>query len=226
MEAFKTHGDLVSHIEALPVEDTFLVVAHPGSATVFLCHQLHSIGRLTVHEKRNNKTPEGAKNWVTYEKWLPDWKDFDHIFWLVREPIRTIFSMNSLFTQPRDIGAKVVNSVYPGGMPSHIERLFNIGDYLRIAAFSVLTLNLRCKALGLPLYRVEDITQRVEKSDLDIKSPLGHTHDPETPLWDRLFKRCPIYTERLLEDTVRYGYPIRDEHCKRPAPDLTSLGAF
>lgn len=218
-----TRGDIVSFVETIPKRQRLCIVTHPGSATVYACHQLYSIGRPMIHEIRNENTPEGAEDWMTYNIWPPMWKLFDHVLWMVREPIRAVYSMNALFTQPRGIGVKIVKSVCDG-LPERAEHWFKTGDYLSAAAFSVYTLNLRAKAWGLPLFRVEDLKQRVETTDLKIKAHAQHTHYPETPLWSRIADRNPELCERLMEDTIRFGYEIKEEHLEPPPPETKSLG--
>lgn len=220
-----TKGDICSFVELLPKGQRFCIVTHPGCATVYACHQLYSIGRPMVHELRNENTPEGAEDWMTYNIWPPAWKLFDHILWMVREPIRVVYSMNALFAQPRGIGIKILKEVC-AGLPDRAKHWLEVGDYLSAAAFSVYTLNLRALSWRLPLFRVEDLVQRVETTDLKIKAHAQHTHHPETALWSRLADRNPELCERLMEDTLRFGYEIKEEHLEPPPKELESLGSL
>ena len=197
-------SDLINEIERLTYDDPLrvLVVAHPGAGTQWACDQLTAAGLPTAHEAFTKKSPPDAVHLMTFKEWAPDWWDWDARLWLVREPIRVVYSMQTLYRRRPNVAREVARTAL--GDPEALDDVLNL-DPLRAALRSVVTMHLRCEAWGpklLPRYRVEDIQPR-EPVPTD-----SNTHKPEDPDWWRLAERDLEFAEMLMEQTARYGYAI------------------
>lgn len=207
--------DLIDEIQSYGPDARVLVVAHICSATTFVCDQLNAIGIPTAHETPDNKrNPPNWRVFVSYQTWAPDWNDYDHVLWLVREPIKVVYSSQEIYRRRFDVLEKVFECL-------DLEKPnWPDDDLLGLSMMSVSTLNHRAEAWRLPRFRAEDIRTRVE-----LPPERKNTHRPELQEWWRLAERDTAIAELLVSQTLRYGYDVDVSRLKPREPDLVDLAA-
>jgi hypothetical protein len=200
--------DLAEAIGWIPDDENVLVVAHPCSGTRWLQHVIHErTSRAVYHErppKHANRNERGHVM-ISYRYWGLDTYPYDHIFHLVREPIRVVYSMAHLVAKIGPaVNAHLAGFIWriPSLEASHLMEITESGYTLKAALWTVTAFNKKADKLEYERYRIED----VEDVDRDADLPRNSHNRDVTPDFKALQHADVIQAYELANSHFRYGY--------------------
>jgi hypothetical protein len=197
-----TTRDLPDAWLSLPVDKCPLLLAHPGTATRFLRYNMAAMRGIKygrIGHERGSPTAKYAAMISCYywDQRYWDERGWDPIWHIVREPIKVIYSIATLFHQDAAGRQQFMDYFCAKETDSP----------LRDMMWTVTEVNRLAEQRASRRFRVEDVP-----GDRDPK----HTHSPAqhyTTLvdkqWQQLEEVSNSYRwQLLLEQTERYGYPL------------------
>lgn len=186
--------DLIQATLEVPQGVEILVIAHPGSGTRWVVQKLtEAHGREWFHE--GDLIMDGQRGLVTYLRW--DLENWDAVFWLVRHPLHTVFSIARYFDErERAHGDHRVLREVVGRLLGEDPTTWGT---LRASARSVAHVVGRClDELKLEPYQLEEIPGRADQ-----RFARGGA---KAASWERLMLLDEDAANRLFDQTCRLGY--------------------